>query len=340
MKARGETSGTCHYRHVSVLRDVAVQHLGCRSGKIYVDCTIGGGGHSETILERIAPDGRLVAIDRDADALRAARERLKRFENRVSFHHANFSSLSEILESEGLDGVDGILADLGISNYHIDGSGRGFSFNRDEFLDMRMDLSQSLTADTLIHSLPEKELADMIFRFGEERHARRIARAIARERKIGRIASGRRLAEIVSRALPPEKRRHPDRQRIHPATRTFMAIRIAVNRELESLEALMAQAPALLNPGGRLCVIAFHSLEDRIVKRAMKSQARACDCHPSLPQCVCGGRRVLSIVNRKAISPDPAEIARNPMARSAKLRVAEKKTLAEGISKNDLSIAA
>lgn len=336
----GETTEMHRYRHVPVLLETAVSHLNIGPGKIYVDCTLGGAGHSKAILEKSAPDGRLIAIDQDADSLRAAQRRLAEYDHRIGYHHANFSEVGRILRSEGVEKVDGILADLGISNYHIESSGRGFSFMREEELDMRMDQSRSMTAADLIHSLPEKELADLIFKYGEERHSRRIARAIVRERKIGRIASSTRLADIVMRALPRNDGKNKARRRIHPATRTFMAIRIAVNHELENLEALMDQAPGLLNPRGRLCIISFHSLEDRIVKQGMKTLARGCRCHPSLPQCVCGGERVMSIISRKAISPSPEEIERNPMARSAKLRVAEKKTRMGGMSGNDISIAA
>jgi 16S rRNA (cytosine1402-N4)-methyltransferase len=266
----------------------------------------------------------LIGIDQDRDALRNAERMLAPWSENLRLLHGNFSRISDLLEGVGVHAVDGILADLGISLYHIEGSGRGFSFSRDEPLDMRMNLETSRTAGELVNTLSAEALARIFREYGEERWSGRIARAIVAARKSGPVRSSLALADIVRKAAPAPRRRPGERRRIHPATRVFMALRIAVNRELESISAFMDQAPGLLRSGGRLCVLTFHSLEDRIVKHRMKSLEKGCTCPPGLPVCACGGRATMRVLTRKACRPTAAEIDRNPMARSAILRVAEK----------------
>ncbi|AQV03054.2 MULTISPECIES: 16S rRNA (cytosine(1402)-N(4))-methyltransferase RsmH [Desulfococcus] len=316
------------YRHVPVMSAEVLQYLDCRPGKTIVDCTLGGCGHAIEILQRVLPNGRLIGIDQDLDALGHAEQVLAPWRANVQLRHGNFSRITDLLEDIGIGAVDGILADLGISLYHIEGSGRGFSFSRDEPLDMRMNIETDVTADMLVNSLSEDELRRIFREYGEERWSGRIARAIVETRKITPIRSSRSLAEIVCRAVPASKKRSngkSGRRRIHPATRVFMALRIAVNRELDSVSEFMAQAPALLRPGGRLCVLSFHSLEDRIVKHWMKAFDRECSCPPEIPVCTCGGEKVMRVLTRKACRPKAQEIERNPMARSTILRAAEKR---------------
>jgi 16S rRNA (cytosine1402-N4)-methyltransferase len=300
------------------------EYLDCRPGKTIVDCTVGGAGHSRDILQRITPGGMLIGIDQDRDALRHAERMLAPWSASLCLLHGNFSRISDLLESVGVRAVDGILADLGISLYHIEGSGRGFSFSRDEPLDMRMNLDASLTAGELVNTLSAEALTRIFREYGEERWSGRIARAIVAARRSGPLRSSLALADVVRKAVPAPKRRPVERRRIHPATRVFMALRIAVNRELDSISAFMDQAPGLLRTGGRLCVLTFHSLEDRIVKHRMKSLEKGCTCPPGLPVCACGGRATMKVLTRKPCRPTAAEIDRNPMARSTILRVAEK----------------
>ena len=301
-----------------------LRYLDCRPGKTIVDATVGGAGHSHAILERILPGGTLVGIDQDQDALRHAEGVLAPWSANLRLLHGNFSRISELLEGIGIRSVDGILADLGISLHQIEGSGRGFSFSRDEPLDMRMNTDTETTAEQLVNTLTEGDLARIFREYGEERWARRIAKAIATERKESPIRSSLALAEIIRKTVPPRKRKPGEGRRIHPATRVFMALRIAVNRELDSIEAFIDQVPSLLNPGGRLCVLTFHSLEDRIVKHRMKGWERACSCPPEFPVCCCGGRKIMKVLTRKACRPTEGEVERNPMARSTTLRAAEK----------------
>lgn len=311
--------------HVPVMLDEAVRFMNCGSGKIYADCTLGGAGHSRAILEKTSPDGTLIGTDRDKNAIRNAGEFLHRYKDRIHLFHGNFTRLPEFLSGLGLRSVDGVLLDLGISSDQMESSGRGFSFKKDEPLDMRMDTDSETSAYDLVNSLPETELAKIFWEYGEERRSRRIARGIAGRRKRGPIRTGAELARIVTESIPA-KERHG--KRIHPATRVFMALRIAVNRELESLEEFLGKLAedqgAILNKGGRICVISFHSLEDRIVKRWMKKLASGCECPPGLPVCSCGREPVLKILTRKVVRPSDGEVKANPLARSAKLRVAEK----------------
>ena len=296
------------FRHTPVLLDEVIAGLSPKSGGRYVDGTLGGGGHAAAILERSAPDGRLLGLDADPAALAAAGLRLAPFEARFTPAHGNFRDLGRLARERGFDRVDGILLDLGVSSHQLDTPERGFSFAADAPLDMRLDPTEGDTAADLVNRLPEGELADLIFRYGEERGSRRVARFIAEARRKRPIARTAELAELVARALGG---RHG---KIHPATRTFQALRIAVNRELESLEAALPQAVELLAPGGRLAVISFHSLEDRIVKLFFRAESGYGGT----------GHARLAIVTKKPLEAGEEENRANPRARSAKLRIAER----------------
>jgi len=288
--------------HVPVMVDEVREQLAPARGGVFVDCTVGLGGHAQALLE--AGASRLIGLDRDESALSMARERLVTYGARVELVHADFRDLGAVLDARGIGSVDGVLADLGVSSMQLDSPGRGFSFRRDEPLDMRMDMSSGATAAEAIAEADERTLADVIYRFGEERYARRVARAIVTARAKGSIQTTGQLGEIVRRALPRR-----GWMRIDPATRTFQAIRIWINRELEGLDAFLALAADRLNAAGRLAVITFHSLEDRIVKHTLRSLQAG------------GGLKVLT---KRPVVPAEAEIERNPRARSAKLRAAER----------------
>ena len=305
--------------HIPVLYHEALDALRLHPGGRWVDGTVGAGGHAAGILERSAPDGLLLGLDRDPQALQLAARRLLVFGQRAILRRGSFAQLGEHLAALGWPAVDGVLLDLGLSSMQLQDPGRGFSFQRDAPLDMRFDPGQMLTAADLVNDLPEAELADLIRRYGEEPRARRIARAIVAERP---IRGTQHLAQVVARAAGRGA------GRIHPATRTFQALRIVVNDELGGLERGLEQALQALAPGGRLVVIAFHSLEDRIVKRFMRRESQDCICPPEQPACTCGHRRALRLVTRKPIRPGPQEVARNPRARSARMRVAERLELA------------
>jgi 16S rRNA (cytosine1402-N4)-methyltransferase len=296
------------FRHVPVLPAEAVAGLAPHAGGRYIDGTVGGGGHAAVLLEQSAPDGRLLGLDADPAALAAAGARLAPFGARAALVHGNFRDLERLARTHGFDEVDGILLDLGVSSHQLDTPERGFSFAADAPLDMRLDPTQGETAADLVNDLPEAELADLIYRYGEERGSRRIARFIAEARRRQAIMTTGELAGLVARALGGK------RGKIHPATRTFQALRIGVNRELESLEAALPQASELLAPGGRLAVIAFHSLEDRIVKLFFRAESGY------------GGTGVerLRIITKKPIEATEEEARANPRARSAKLRIAER----------------
>lgn len=306
------------YHHIPVMRREVLAYLNCRAGGVYADGTLGGAGHARAILEHSAPDGVLIGLDQDADAIANARRLLADQAERVRLFHRNFAQLPEVIAQLGLGGVDGILLDLGISLHHLQGSGRGFSFLRDEPLDMRMDIRARQTAADLINRLKEDDLRRILQEYGEERWSGRIARRIARARRMQAIRTSGELARIVCEAVP-----RGSRSRIHPATRVFMALRIAVNEELHRLVELLDRVPELLNPGGRLCVLSFHSLEDRIVKRHLKSMEKRNRRDPGQQD---AGRPegTLKILTRKVVRPGPDEIAANPMARSTKLRAAER----------------
>jgi 16S rRNA (cytosine1402-N4)-methyltransferase len=271
-------------------------------------------------LDAVGPNGFLLGIDRDPDAIAYSKQSLRSSKRNVQVFHDNFTHLPKILSRLHITAVDGILLDLGLSLYQLEASGRGFSFRRDEPLDMRMNPDQGETAETFVNRLPEKELRDLIFRYGEERWAPRIAKSIVRARREGEISSSLQLARIVKEAIPSRYRRG----RIDPATRTFQAFRIAVNHELESLEEFLGSAVSFLNPGGRLCVLSFHSLEDRIVKERFRALARGCTCPPQLPVCLCGKKPQVSVLTKRPMRPGPIEVQSNPMARSAKLRTVER----------------
>jgi 16S rRNA (cytosine1402-N4)-methyltransferase len=307
------------YRHIPVMRTQVLEYLNCRPGRVYVDGTLGSAGHARAILERSGPDGLLVGLDQDADAIANARIVLAPYSDRVRLIHDNFGRMAEALSQLGLSGADGILLDLGISLHHLEASGRGFSFLRDEPRDMRMDTRSAETAADLINRLKEDDLKRIFQKYGEERFSGRIARRIVAVRRRQAIRTSGELARIVCDATPRGGRR-----RIHPATRVFMALRIAVNRELERLAEFMDQLPGLLTPGGRVCILSFHSLEDRIVKQQLKAweKGRCNEAWPPAPMQTPGN--VLRILTRKVVRPGPEEIAANPMARSTKLRVAEK----------------
>jgi 16S rRNA (cytosine1402-N4)-methyltransferase len=309
------------YRHIPVMRSEVLEYLNCRPGKIFVDGTLGGAGHARDICERIMPDGLLIGIDQDPAAIANAGIVLEPFAARVRLVHENFAQLPNVLSQLGITGVDGILLDLGLSLNQLENSGRGFSFQREEPLDMRMDPRAPETAADLVNGLAEDELRRIFQEYGEEHYSGRIARRIAAERRRAPVRTSGELARIVSAAVPG---RASGRGRIHPATRVFMALRIAVNRELERLEEFLDQVPHYLNREGRLCILAFHSLEDRIVKHRLRALEKG--GQPESPFAANAERvpGVLKVLTKKVLRPGPEEIAANPMARSTRLRAAER----------------
>lgn len=311
--------------HKPVLLDEVIEHLCCTPGKFFVDATVGGGGHARVILEKTAPDGQLIGIDWDERALVKARSNLQSFEERLVLVRENFALTGSVLARLHIPAVDGILLDLGLSSFQVDEAERGFSFNLDGPLDMRMDTREKITAAHLVNTLSEEKLAEIIRNFGEERWHRRIARNIVRARDEEAIETTDRLAKVVYRAIPAGKRpRHR-----HPATRTFQALRLAVNRELDHLQTFLQGALDWLRPGGRLAIISFHSLEDRLVKQTFANWARSCRCPARSPICQCEGRPLVRLVNKKVVMPGKLEIKANPRARSGRLRVVEKQELHE-----------
>jgi 16S rRNA (cytosine1402-N4)-methyltransferase len=298
-----------------------VYYLNCRPGKIFVDGTIGGCGHTGKICEKISPDGLLIGIDQDMDAITNAEKILGSYASNIRLFHGNFIHLPDFLAQLKIAAVDGILLDLGVSLHQIENSGRGFSFRKDGPLDMRMDKQSAKTAESLINNLTREDLRKLFKDYGEERWAKQIAHKIVEVREQKKIRSSKQLAQIVIAAIP---RHGLSKQKIHPATRVFMALRIAVNQELDRLQTFMEQAADFLNPGGRLCVLSFHSLEDRIVKQQLKALEKGCSCPPQLPMCVCGQKPQVSILTKKVVRPTTEEIIANPMARSTRLRAAEK----------------
>ena len=303
--------------HVSVLLDEVITALQPRPGGRFIDCTVGLGGHAAAILERISPSGRLLGIDADPDAIRISKDRLSDYGEAITLVNDNFISLEATSKRYHFHPVDGILFDLGVSSLQLDTAERGFSFNLDAHLDMRFNPEQGLTASDIVNRFSEQELAKLIERYGEERHSRRIARHIVQNRPIATTAE---LAQSVRQASAGSTRRG----KIHPATRTFMALRIAVNNELQNLELALKQTPNLLRPGGRLTVISYHSLEDRIVKQFMRCAATSCLCPRGTAICRCGHVPTLKLISRKVIRPTSLEMKSNPRSRSAKLRIAER----------------
>ena len=307
------------FHHVSVLLQECLEGLNIRPEGIYVDGTLGGAGHSSRIAQRLTT-GRLIGIDRDPVALAAAGERLKPWKDRVTLVHSNFCEIKQVLSDLQIPGVDGILLDLGVSSPQLDDGQRGFSYMADAPLDMRMNGEDALTAREVVNTWPQEELKRILYTYGEERYAPQIAAAICRRREEAPIETTLELVDIIRSAMPAAALR----EKQHPAKRSFQAIRIAVNDELGSVEKVMADAIPLLNPGGRLAVITFHSLEDRIVKNAMAEAAKGCTCPLNFPVCVCGKKPQVKLISRKPIVSGAAELAENPRARSAKLRVCEK----------------
>ncbi len=301
--------------HRPVLYHEIIHALRPRQGGLYVDCTVGAGGHAKGILQASKPDGQLLGLDIDPDAIRMAREQLVSFGRRIFLVQDSYTRLNQILSNLDWVAVDGILLDLGVSSMQLDQPERGFSFREEAPLDMRFDPSNPVSAADLVNQLEEKQLADLVYQYGEERRARQVARAIVKARPVHTTTE---LAKLVAGVTSG------GRQGIHPATRTFQALRIAVNNELEAIEAVLPQALAVLKPGGRIAVIAFHSLEDRIVKQYFRRESQDCVCAPSQPICTCGHKAVLKEIVRRPIRPQEAEVVENPRARSARLRVAEK----------------
>ena len=298
--------------HIPVLYQEVLAGLQPRPGGRYVDATVGGGGHARGLLERSSPDGRLLGVDADPTAIALARQSLAEYGERAILVAGNFANLKEIAERHGFCPVDGILFDLGLSSLQVEEAERGFSFQLDGPLDMRYTPHQGRTAADLVNTLPEGPLADMLWRYGEERQARRIARAVVAHRPIRTTTD---LAEVVQGVVSR-------RRRIHPATRVFLALRIAVNQELDVLARALPQAVELLAPEGRLAVISFHSLEDRLVKEFFRDQARGCICPPDVPVCCCHHQPALEVLTKKPIRPSEAEVRQNPRSRSARLRLA------------------
>ncbi len=307
--------------HTPCMPTEVAHFLNCQPGQTIVDGTLGGGGHARMISSQIAPDGLLIGIDQDKDAIHHARNDLARFDSRVELIHANFAALDRILDDLGIARVDGVLLDIGLSHHQLQESGRGFSFSGDEPLDMRMNTDDPTAAADIVQTADEQTLARLLRDYGEERRARALARAIVRERAHIDLTRSRNLADLITRIVP---RREAAKYKIHPATRVFMALRIAVNRELDRLRQVLPVAIERLVPGGRLCVLSFHSLEDRIVKHTFREMSLGCRCDPRLPTCTCQGRPQVRLLTRRVVRPEAAEIEANPLARSTRLRAVEK----------------
>jgi len=307
--------------HLPVLAEEVIEMLQPVAGSLQIDATVGGGGHTERILEASDPDGRLLGLDADGAAIARVAQRLERFGDRLVLRQANFRELGSVAPAAGFGAVDGMLFDLGLSSFQLADTERGFGFRAGGPLDMRFDATRGISAAELLATLDATELTALFRRFGEEPHAPRISRAIVEARRVAPITTAEELAALVERVAP---RTPPGRRRIHPATRVFQALRIAVNEELDALGEALAVAVDLLRPGGRLVVLSYHSLEDRIVKRFLDAERKGCICPPSVPVCVCGRTPRLRLVTHPSLTPTDAEIAANPRARSARLRAAER----------------
>ena len=308
------------FQHIPVLPEEVMESLNLKPGQVVVDCTVGGAGHSLEIIKRITPGGTLIAIDRDEEALKAAQIKLAKYLENIIFINDNFKNISGILKKTGISAIEGILIDLGVSSHQLDKIYRGFSYMHDAPLDMRMDRKQSFTAEQLVNEFSEDELAQLIWKYSEERWAKRIAQKIVSARKNEIINSTAQLVAIIKAAIPAGARKTGP----HPAKRTFQALRIAVNEELTDLEQAITEAVRSLVQGGRIAIISFHSLEDRIIKNSFKLLATSCICPPELPVCRCNHQRELKIGSKKPITASNVELQNNPRARSAKLRFAEK----------------
>ena len=308
------------YDHKPVLLDQCIDALNIKPDGVYLDGTLGGGGHSLEILKRLGNGGRLISLDRDKRALNRAGRRLEQYGSKLTLVHANFKDIGAVLDELSLHNINGMLFDLGVSSPQLDEAERGFSYMTDAPLDMRMDESEALTAEEIVNSWPEEDLRRIIYEYGEERYAAAISRRIAAVREKKKIDTTLELSDIIRSAMPAAALR----ERQHPAKRSFQAIRIAVNRELDAIARMMDTAADYLVPGGRLCVISFHSLEDRIVKNAIAKREKGCTCPRDFPVCVCGFKPTLKNIWKKPVIPAAEEIAENPRARSAKLRVAQR----------------
>ena len=308
------------FNHVSVLLKETIDRLNIKPDGIYVDGTLGGGGHSLEIAKRLSKNGHLYGIDRDTDAIEAAGERLREYSDRFTAIHSNFYNAAEVLKNIGVQKIDGFILDLGVSSHQLDEADRGFSYMQDAPLDMRMDRGAPYTAWNVVNEKSEKELNDIIFKYGEEKWAKRIAQFIVAEREKKPIDTTYELVEVIKKAVPKGARRDGP----HPAKRTFQAIRIEVNGELAILDKTVDDMTEMLSEGGRMCIITFHSLEDRIIKNAMKRHENPCTCPPEFPVCVCGKVPDGKVITRKPILPSDEELEVNPRSRSAKLRIMEK----------------
>ena len=308
------------FSHVTVLLKETVDSLNLKPNGIYVEGTLGGGGHSEYLLSKLGDKGKLIGIDQDQDAHKAAGERLAQFGNKFVPVHSNFVAIKQVVEDLKLSGIDGMLMDLGVSSYQLDEAERGFSYMNDGALDMRMNRNSEITAWHIINEYSEKSIYELIRDYGEEKWASRIAKFIVEARRNGEIKSTFELVDIIKAAIPARARQDGP----HPAKRTFQAIRIEVNNELGIIEQAIRDGMSVMNPGGRMAIITFHSLEDRIVKQTFKDLSIGCKCPPEFPVCQCGGKPVGKIITRKPILPSDEEVEENPRSRSAKLRVIEK----------------
>jgi 16S rRNA (cytosine1402-N4)-methyltransferase len=309
-----------NFHHIPVLLNEVIAYLNLGPNGTYVDCTLGGGGHTEKIIEKILPGGRVIGIDQDPNALAAASERLSEYGANILFVHSNFYSLKEAIAELGIEEVDGVLFDLGVSSHQLDEGERGFSYMQDAPLDMRMNPQDKVTAEKLVNEFDERQLTKIIKDYGEERWAKRIAQFIVDHRKVQPIHTTGELVDIIKKAIPAGARKDGP----HPAKRTFQALRIAVNDELNRFALALKDSVDILKPGGRVCVISFHSLEDRITKEIFRELARSCICPPELPVCRCDKQKVVDIITGKPVLPGAEELSLNPRARSAKLRVAAK----------------
>ncbi|EQK43893.1 ribosomal RNA small subunut methyltransferase H [[Clostridium] bifermentans ATCC 638] len=308
------------FHHVSVLLDECIDNLNIKPDGVYVDCTMGGAGHSKEIVKRLSKDGLFIGFDQDINAINTAKERLSEYSDRVKFVHSNFQNLKNELEKIGVYKVDGVLADLGVSSHQLDEADRGFSYMQDAPLDMRMDIRCSFSAYDVVNTYSEAELSKIIKDYGEDNWAKRIAKFIVEGRKEKNIETTGELVEIIKKAIPKKARMDGP----HPAKRTFQAIRIEVNNELGVITEMIDDAASIMNEGGRICIITFHSLEDRIVKNAFRDLATDCICPPHIPICQCDKEALVKVITRKPILPTDKEIEENPRSRSAKLRVAER----------------
>lgn len=308
------------FKHISVLKEETIESLNIKPDGIYVDGTLGGGGHSLEICKKLGNKGRLIGIDQDMDAIRAATERLKDYEDKVTIVHSNYKDIDSVLRGLSIDGVDGILLDLGVSSYQLDNAERGFTYREDTPLDMRMDQSSLLTAGDIVNNYSEQELFRVIKEYGEDGFAKNIAKHIVKARQLKPIETTGQLNEIIRAAIPAKVRQGQG----HPSKKTFQAIRIELNKELEVLDSSLDKMIELLNPGGRLSVITFHSLEDRIVKNIFRRNMNPCTCPPEFPVCVCGKKPTGKVITRKPITPGEEELENNKRAKSSKLRVFEK----------------